>query len=131
MNMATLDFHSNDAAPSTQLYDARIQVLNGSNSTYGGGSMYIYAANTYFYTPVYVLDSDGIWCGSAVTGSQMTPTIATSLILNCNNYFRPEQPASYLLSRPARPLQKCPGLLLNAHQMPKEMLAASDFFPAL
>ena len=28
-------------------------------------------------------------------------------------------------------LQKCPGLLLNAHQMPKEMLEASDFFPAL
>ena len=56
MNMATLDFHSNDAAPSTALYDARIQVLNGSNSTHGGGSMYIYATNTYFYTPVYVLD---------------------------------------------------------------------------
>ena len=34
-------------------------------------------------------------------------------------------------SRPARPLQKCPSLLLNAHQMPKEMLEASDFFPAL
>ena len=26
------------------------------------------------------------------------------------------------------PLQKCPGLLLNAYQMPKEMLEASDFF---
>ena len=46
----------------------------------------IYAANTYFYTPVYVLDSGGIWWGSAATGSQMTPTIATSLILNQNKY---------------------------------------------
>ena len=46
--------------------------------------MYIYAANTYFYTPVYVLDSGGIWWGSAATGSQMTPTIA---ILNYNKYF--------------------------------------------
>ena len=60
-NIATLDFHSNDSATSTQLYDARIQVLNGSNSTYGGGSMYIYASGTNFYTPVYLLDSGGIW----------------------------------------------------------------------
>jgi len=39
----------------------------------------------------------------------------------------PEQP---LHSRPASsgPLQKCPGLLLNAHRMPKEMLEDSDFF---
>ena len=49
--------------------------------------MYIYAANTYFYTPVYVLDSGGIWWGSAARGSQMTPTIATSLILNYNKYL--------------------------------------------
>ena len=55
------------------MYDARIQVLNGSNSTYGGGSMYIYAASTYFYTPVYMLNPGGIWWGSAATGSQMTP----------------------------------------------------------
>jgi len=88
-NIATLDFHSNDAAcaPSTQLYDARIQVLNGSNSTYGGGSMYIYASSTIFYTPVYVLDPGGIWWGSAATGSQMTPTIAASLISNVNKYL--------------------------------------------
>ena len=43
--------------------------------------------NTYFYTPVYVLDSGGIWWGSAATGSQMTFAIATSLISNYNKYL--------------------------------------------
>ena len=51
-NIATLDFDSNDAATSTALYDARIQVLNGSNITYNKGSMYTYESSTYFYTPV-------------------------------------------------------------------------------
>ena len=37
----------------------------------------------------------------------------------------PEQP---LHTFKTRPLQKCPGLLLNAHWMPNEMLVDSDFF---
>ena len=49
--------------------------------------MYIYATSTNFYTPVYVLDPGGIWWGSAATGSQMTPTIASSLISNVNKYL--------------------------------------------
>ena len=40
--------------------------------------------NTYFYTPFYVLDSGRIWWGSAAIGSQMTSTIAASMILNYN-----------------------------------------------
>ena len=40
-----------------------------------------------FLYPLYVLDSGGIWWGSAATGSQMTPTTATSLFLNYNKYL--------------------------------------------
>ena len=47
----------------------------------------MYAANTYFFTLFYVLDSGGILWVSAATALHITPAIVNYLILNINKYL--------------------------------------------